>query len=412
MDHRPAAATRVLYLGLDACDPGTMVGLARAGICPNIRRLLDEAAVVETVAPYGTFVGSTWKSVATGLDVGKHRYYNWVQVAEGQYDLRNTSPREALGTPFWETLSDRGRRIAVLDVPHSEAPESFNGVVLKEWGCHDRHHGTASTPPELLDELNGITGGHPYGSCPPPRSDDQFAPCDYTLRAGVHRTLDEQRQLFDLIVAGVEAKRRASLHVLASGGWDIFLSILGESHCVGHQLWHVHQEDHPRHDPAARRILGDPVVEIYKRLDTVVGDHLAQLDGQATCYVHLSHGMQSHFDGDHLLDEVLLRLDDEDASQVPTGWRTRTARWAFDHAPGSAVERLRQLSGAALRHRVAAAPPQTAITHGPRADRRWFQIPNNTAVSAVRFNVIGREPSGLVAPGAQLEALRAVIERG
>ncbi len=305
MDHRRTAATRVLYLALDACDPGTMVGLAEAGICPNIGRLLDDAAVVETVAPYGTFVGSTWKTVATGLEVGHHRYYNWVQLAEGQYDMRLTSPREALGPPFWETLSDRGRRIAVLDVPHSDIPESFNGVLLKEWGCHDRHHGTASMPPEVLDELDGITGGHPYGSCPPPRDDDQFAPCDYTLRAGVHRTLDEQRQLFDLIVAGVEAKRRASLHLLEAGGWDLFLSVFGESHCVGHQLWHVHQEDHPRHDPAARRILGDPVLEVYQRLDAVVGDHLAQVDGDTTCYVHLSHGMQSHFDGDHLLDEVL-----------------------------------------------------------------------------------------------------------
>ncbi len=33
-------------------------------------------------------------------------------------------------------------------------------------------------------------------------------------------------------------------------------------------------------------------------------------------------------------------------------------------------------------------------------------------MSAVRFNVIGRDPSGLVADGAELEALRAVVERG
>ncbi|MFL6204920.1 MAG: glycosyltransferase [Acidimicrobiales bacterium] len=411
MDDRPPTTARVLYVALDACDAATMVDLARAGACPNIARLLAEGAVVETVAPYGTFVGSTWKSFATGLEVGHHRYHNWVQLAEGQYDFRPTSPRESGGTPFWETLSARGRSVCVLDVPHSELPSELHGILLKEWGCHDRHHGTASFPAELLDELAQAVGDHPYGSCPPPRGEDQFAPCDYTLRDGVHRTLDEQRRLFELITQGLDAKRRASLHLLDRGGWDLFISVVGESHCVGHQLWHVHQQDHPRHDAAARRLLGDPVLEVYRRLDGVIGEHLDRAGPDAACYVHLSHGMQSHFDGDHLLDEVLLRLDDDDRSGVPTGWRSQVARRVLDAAPSSVGQPLRHLAAAGLRRRIAAAPPAPAIIHGPRADRRWFWIPNNTAVSGLRFNVVGREPSGLVAE-ADREALAAIIERG
>ena len=62
------------------------------------------------------------------------------------YDVRLTSPARRWARPFWETLSDRGRRIAVLDVPHADVPESFNGVLVKEWGCHDRHHGTGVVP--------------------------------------------------------------------------------------------------------------------------------------------------------------------------------------------------------------------------------------------------------------------------
>jgi predicted AlkP superfamily phosphohydrolase/phosphomutase len=413
VDQPPSASPpKVLYLALDACDAATMVDLAAAGLCPNLARLLAEGASVETVAPYGTFVGSTWKTVATALEPGHHRYYNWVQLAEGQYDFRDTSPRECRGTQFWETLSDRGRSVCVIDVPHSEASTPVNGVVLKEWGCHDRHHGTASFPPEVVGELDQLVGGHPYGSCPPPRGDDQFAPCDYTVRAGVHRTLDEQRQLFGLITAGLEAKRRASLHLLDKGGWDLFMSVVGESHCVGHQLWHLHQEDHPRHDPAARRLLGDPVVEVYHRLDGVIGEHLARSGPDTACYVHLSHGMQAHFDGDHLLDEVLLRLDDDDRAGVPTGWRTRTARRALDRLPPRAAHLLHPLAAAAVRRRIASAPPRPAIIHGPRRDRRWFWVPNNTAVSGLRFNIVGRDPAGLVTEGAELEALRSVVERG
>ena len=80
-------------------------------------------------------MGSIWKTFTTAVEVGRHRYYNWVRVAEDSYDLRLTSPREAEGTPFWETLSADGHRVAVLDLPHSDVPSTFNGVVLKEWGC-------------------------------------------------------------------------------------------------------------------------------------------------------------------------------------------------------------------------------------------------------------------------------------
>jgi hypothetical protein len=52
---------------------------------------------------------------------------------------------------------------------------------------------------------------------PPPRGDDQFAPCDHTVRAGLHRTLDEQRQIYGLILRGLDAKRDASLHLLDEG---------------------------------------------------------------------------------------------------------------------------------------------------------------------------------------------------
>ena len=39
----------------------------------------------------------------------------------------------------------------MLDVPHAEVPDLAQRAFLKEWGCHDRHHGTASFPADLVD---------------------------------------------------------------------------------------------------------------------------------------------------------------------------------------------------------------------------------------------------------------------
>lgn len=395
---------RVLYIALDACDRHLVEQLVAQGRCPTLGGLLDSAAVVETVAPYGSFVGSTWMTIATGCEVGTHRYYNWVEFGGADYHNRVTSPTEARRPPFWQQLSDRGQRVAVFDVPHSQVPDHLDGVLVKEWGCHDRHHGTGSFPAELLDELHARVGPHPYGSCAPPGDSDQFAPCDYTLRDGPLRTVEEERQLYRLIQQGVTAKAAASTALLDDGAWDLFMTVVGESHCVGHQLWHVHDTTHPRHDPATRVLLGDPVEEIYERLDQVVSEHLARADDDTAVYVHLSHGMQAHHDGDHLLDAVLDRLDQ--AAEV--GVRTRLARAVLDRAPGRGETRLSSLAAIALRRRVAASPPAALPPARWRAERRFFQIPNNTVVGGIRLNVIGREREGLVAP-ADVEAVRADI---
>lgn len=385
-----AERTKVLFLALDACDHRVIEHLAAHGQCPTLARLLDEAAVVPTVAPYGSFVSSTWVTLSTASQVGTHRYWNWVAYDPSNYHNRITSPTEAERPPFWEQLSDRGHRLAIFDIPHSELPpEDFNGTFVKEWGAHDRHSGPDSRPAGAIADL----GAHPYGSRPQP-DNGQLAPCDYTLREAQHRTIEEERQLFNLMMAGLQAKEAASTTLLREGPWDLYAATIGETHCVGHQLWHVHDVAHPRHDPTTRILIGDPVESVYKRADALLGEHLELVGADTAVYVLLSHGMQAHYDGDPLLDIVLDRLD----TPTSVGLRTRVSRAINDLAPSSLSAPIRRTAAAALRRRVANRPPAPPATPRWRAERRFFQIPNNSVVSAVRFNLVGREPQGFVRP--------------
>ncbi|HAP78502.1 MAG TPA: nucleotide pyrophosphatase, partial [Acidimicrobiaceae bacterium] len=299
---------RVLFIGLDACDAPTMLAMAAEGRLPALAGLVRDGAVVPTVAPYGTFVGSSWMTITTGRDVANHRFWNWLEIDPVTYQPALTTPREARGASFWQRVSDAGRRVAVMDVPHMNLPTEFNGVALKEWGCHDRHDGTDAYPRSLLDELDELVGRHPVGCRSHPRGDIAFAPCDYTERADRLRTHDEEARLAALLNDGVEAKRRAALHVYDKGPWDLFVTVMGEGHCVGHQLWHLHDPSHPRHDAAQRLRVGDPVADTYERIDSVIGDLVARAGDDTTVFVQMNHGMGPHFDGDHLFDELLLRI--------------------------------------------------------------------------------------------------------
>ena len=391
---------RVLAIALDAADPTLVREFATAGEMPNVARLLDEAAVVDTLAPPGVFVSANWPSIFTADLPDRTTYLCWEEIAGGTYEHRVTSPRMVRGTPIWQRMSEAGRRVAVLDVPHSIV-EPLNGVMLAEWGCHDRHFGTESWPAELAGELTENHGEH-YGSMDPP-AEDQFAPCDWTHRAGSHRTDEETVSMFDAICRGLETKRSASLELLDRGDWDFFLTVLCESHCTGHQVWHLHDPSHPGFDQAlANRLGGDPMREIYRRLDAVLGEHLSRLSPQDTAYVLMAHGMTAHYDGTHLLDQVLHRLDLGLDDPRAFGIGTRAASELAHLIPPPLRRRALRSLAPLLRRQgghVDSGPPP------PLAERRWFQTPNNTVVGAVRLNLAGREPNGRIDPEDRRETL-------
>ena len=399
--------TKVLYIGLDGCDAPIITQLAGAGRLPAIAALLRDGAVVPTVAPYGTFVGSSWMTITTGRDVAHHGFWNWLEVDPVTYVPALTTPRDARGVPFWQQVSDAGRRVAVLDVPHMDVPWQLNGIAVKEWGCHDRHDGTASYPADLLGELDALVGRHPIGCRAHPAGDPAFAPCDYTQRTGVLRTDDEEANLVAMVRDGVEAKRRVSLHLLEQGPWDLFVTVFGEGHCAGHQFWHLHDAAHPRHSPAQRARVGDPLVDVYVDIDAAIGDLVARAGDGATVFLQMNHGMGPHFDGDHLLDDLLLRIDRGLTGDFRPGRRSLVAGAIWSRAPDRLAPVRDRL--AALRRRLRRGLPATAMPAGPRPDRRWFQLAGNTSVGAVRFNVDGREAAGLVQAGEEYEQCRAAV---
>jgi predicted AlkP superfamily phosphohydrolase/phosphomutase len=344
--------------------------------------------------PFGLFVGALWTSFAAAMRPDRTRFHCWDEIDPATYRWRLNPPKPELYAPFWRRIGEAGRRVAAIDVPHARAAP-LGGIELFEWGCHDRHYGLHASPPGLAGEVAEHFGLHPVLGLQGWR-ERHFAPDDFYARKGRYRTPAEERKLVRALCAGVEAKGALLRTLQAKEDWDLFLAVFGESHAIGHQQWHLHDEDHPRFDAEARAAVGgDPILKVYRAIDAELGRLLAQAPGDAAILVHLSHGMTAHHDGTHLLDEVLARLDGGGLRQsvkpalpalrhfadrlgLPTHWRSRLA--------------------AAVR-----GDP-------PRARRRFFATPNNCVYGGVRFNLAGREPSGCVAP-AEAETLARELER-
>ena len=408
------AGAPVILIALDACDAATVRAMAAAGKLPTMRRLLGEGAHASVRSPYAFFVGAVWPSFFTARSAARTRFHCWDTISPATYERRLTNPREITGRPFWYALSDAGRRVAVIDVPHTRVTERVNGVQIVEYGCHDRHFGLHTSPPGLAADIVSRLGAHPALGIDT-HAERQFAPDDYVHRAGAFRTRDEERALLADMLEGLERKRRLSTGLLAEGGWDLFISVFGESHAIGHQCWYLHDPRHPLHDATLLRELGDPVEQVYAKLDAAVGDHLALAPPGSTVLVLLSHGMRPHYDATHLLEEVLDRIDMAINDERRGERKVRPGPAAWRRLPRLAQAALKPALLGAIRLHCRRYPPQPASDEdrGPksRARRRFFLSPNNTVYGGVRVNLKGREPNGLVDPGADFEATCDALKR-
>lgn len=364
---------RVLLVGLDAADPSVVRDLADAGRMPNVSALLRGAPGLSVMNPDGFYVGAVWPTLITGVSPGRHGRLWPGKVRSGTYQVHPFRPSDLGWEPFWGPLARAGRQVALVDVPHTQADPDLGITQVVEWGAHDLRVGFQTSPPSLAGDLLSRFGRHPAGDC------------DHEAREG---RLDE---LAHKLVAGVSRKTEVTRFLLDQADWDLFFVVFGESHCVGHQYWHVHDPAHPRHDPALAGRVGDPLVNVYEALDAALGDVLAGAGDGGSVLVMLSHGMGPHYDGSFLLTEVLHRLEG--------AWnRTPTFR-------ATARDRFRRVVNRAARR--TGFRPGVWLLDGSRA---FFRAPNAAPCGAIRINVIGREPAGLVAPGREYDELCRSLE--
>lgn len=381
-------ARKLLVLGLDAADPALLRRWVAEDKLPAIARLLGRGTSGAVQGVDGFYVGSTWPSFYTGLNPAGHGFYRIEQLDPGTYGFfRPLDSRSGVGgIPFWKVASDAGRRVAVLDVPLTRLDPSLNGVQIVEWGGHDSVFGFQASPPALRSEVLGAFGEYPL-------------PSDCDAR---RRTAADFGEFVSSLELAVRKKTALTLELLDRDEWDLFVQVFTEAHCAGHQCWHLHDPKHPAHDEQLLATLSDPVERVYRAIDHAVGE-IVERAGNMDVLLLSAHGMSAYRGADFLLPEILYRLG------VTVRPQASPLRSVWNLFPGIAHRTLRS-----VRRRF-----PTRVSTGPTNVSEWaevgasrcFPVPNGSPVSGIRLNVVGREPEGLLRPGAEANSFCKDLER-
>ena len=328
---------------------------------------------------------SAWPTFATGALPGRHGVYYPYQPKPGHQQAQLLAPDQYGMPTFWE-IADRARRTLVYDLPETFPSAGFEGRGIFDWGTWAWYGTPASQPAALLGELKSRFGGYPLGM--------------EAKRLGLGRP--DPRTLTERLLTSVAYKQTTARWLLESAPWDLAVVGFCELHPAGHYLWPAGAAPHDHGDAPEFAALRS----VYGAIDAALGALRAALPEGATMLVVSGDGLRPNHCGWHLLPAVMERL----------GYAPGAGRrvWA---GGGSLLGRLKQAVSPEMRRRIADRLPwwlrdrigaQIQAAQIDWSRTRAFTLPTDLE-GCIRINLEGREPQGIVPPGAEYRALCAEL---
>jgi predicted AlkP superfamily phosphohydrolase/phosphomutase len=265
---------RILIVGIDGGTFDLIKPWSRQGKLPHLTRLMREGAHGELESTMPPMSFPAWNSFMTGKNPGKHGVFDFTRRTGDGYEVEfiNGSYRKA-GT-LWKILSDAHKKAAVIGVPATYPPEPIDGVMISGF---DTPGGVASRdsihPPELYDEIVRNVGEYIVST---------------NLDAFGHRQPD---RALKAVLNTLQRKGETAKYLYQKEAWDFFMVLFGETDLAGHYFWKYHDPDSPfSRNGGGCRAIGDPILQVYQKVDAILGELLGLARADTTVFVISDHG--------------------------------------------------------------------------------------------------------------------------
>ncbi len=387
---------RVLLVGLDMGDAGLVETWARRGFLPALAGVMAEGAWGRARTTAEVLHTSSWPTIFTGALPGRHGVYYPYQPAPGHQQARHIGPGQYGAPPVWQILDGLGKRSIVVDAPETFPVDGFRGVQVFEWATWAWYWRRMAHPAALEAELTR-----------------RFGPGPLELEAKrLGLGMPDTRRLFRQLVASAAYKAEMARWLMATAAWDLFVVVFAEPHPAGHYFWPDHAAA-----PSAAPLAPDDgdtglerVRDVYTAVDSALGVLLDACDDDVTVVILSGDGVAPNHCAWPLLPAVLARA----------GFAPRAGQASHTEGGGSRtpLQRGRDLVPPRLRSAISSRLPwrfrdrlvarlQTGNTDWGRSTA--FCLPTDLE-GCIRINVKGREPEGIVEPGAQFSDVCAELD--
>ncbi|WP_017715768.1 alkaline phosphatase family protein [Kamptonema formosum] len=380
----------LIMFGLDTGDREAILRWAREGYLPTIASILERGCWGATGGPEMICEYGASLTLFSGISRTEHGYYYFRQLKPGTYELENLKPSDVVKgvPPFWSYFCDRSKKVFIADVPDIDPIPGIQGMQISNWGTHTHSPDPPSTEPaELVKEVLNLVG--PRMMIPGmPDSDFQH-----------------DLQMYRRLLERLEKKGKLCITLLARDNFDLINITFSETDPASTQFWKYRPEARGNGTASGENELTHAIRNMYQAVDREVGALLAQLPKDANIIIYSLYGSQDEYPTSTLIDSFCRQLGYH--VSLPPGQRQP-----------SLLNLARQIIPQPLRLAISRFLPsstqESLLANQLNAGTDWqkttaFAIPS-LFTSFVRVNLKGREPQGIVEPGAEYEAVLQRLE--
>ena len=389
----------LIAVGIEVAGYDYMKKWIDAGHLPALAELAKKGVLGKVYSTSDISSGTIWPTFYTGVSPAKNgQFFTHMQLVNGTYNIDKKYANDVKREPFWFRLSREGKRVAVIDVAQTYPMNDFNGVQICGWGAEYPAWKQSSWPPNLINEVISKFGRNPLVD-------------EYRLSIKPESP-DEYDAFISKLLTGLERKGKISEYILKQEEWDFFLTMFPETHWAMHLLWQVFDKDHPAHNPEVIKKVENIFLEIFSSIDKWISRFIS-IYPHADFIVFSGSGMGPNYGGWHLLPEILKRLGLGPSSEKKTEtnnfkkilpskkWGAYRIRKVEDTLSINIIESLRRI----IPRRIWDKWTRTILFAGTDWENsKAFSLPNDNS-GAIRINLKGREPKGIVEPGEEYNSL-------
>jgi predicted AlkP superfamily phosphohydrolase/phosphomutase len=326
---RKGQGKKVVVIGPDGTPLSLVQRLIDQGELPNFARIFRDGSVKPMTSSIPAVSSVAWSSFMTGKNPGKHGIYGFLDHRPHSYDTFIPNSRAMHGETLWEILSNHGKRVVVMNVPVTYPPRQVNGILVAGFLAPKLEKGTY--PPAIGERLVNM---------------------GYRLDVDPWQARKDRDKFIEDLYYTLDKREEAMLHFMDTEEWDFFMLQIMETDRLHHFLWEEMETGDPKYAPA--------FLELYRRLDGLLGRLYDRLGSEVTLIVMSDHGFTL------MKKEVYVN------------------RWLQDHGWLSFTK----------------DPPESL--GDIHADSRAYSMDPGRLF----INLRGREPLGSVDPGKEYESLR------
>jgi len=380
---------RVLVIALAEATLDLITPWAEADELPSFKKLMDEGSWGPLRSRMPLITPQMWGTIVTGKNPGQHGAFDFQQRGpDGRFQAVNGSFLKA--KPIWKLLSERNLYSAVVNVPFTYPPQAINGFMISGEDAPGAHRSIAA-PSSVYDEVVAKFGRY--------RLKDIFA--------GGRKKED----YLTLIEEDVTKQTEVLEYLVSQKPWDFFLAFFSATAIAQHYFW----SDMESNDAA--NPFRDVIKTAYRCLDTGIGRLIAAAGPDTTVFLISDCGagkIQSGVQINTWLEQegFLARKEAKSNSAAESEQsRSKTKGGGSRHLVATLRKKAQGLMPKSLyfwANHYFCGVKDWVQDYMAGSDIDWSktQISSRGKEGDLFVNLKGRDPHGIVNPGAEYEAVR------